>query len=121
MAGTQTALATSWLGCSNADAALELKLLLGGDETMGPVAATIGLEALYFTTDPAYGEGTPLTIAQSYFGPTLTQVDFRDGAVNQMIAQLRLVSDQEGSMAARAGTLRLHGHGVWPVVCAESE
>ena len=121
LAGTQTAFATSWLSCSNEDAALELRLLLGGDETMGPVAATIALDSLRFTTDPAYGEGTPITIAQSYFGPTLTQVDLRDGAVDQMVAQLRLVSDEEGGMFARAGTLRLHGHGAWPVICAEGE
>lgn len=121
MAGTQTAQATSWLTCSNADAPLELRLLLGGDETLGPVAATIRLNTQFFTTDVAYGAGTPLTIAQSYFGPTLTQVDFRDDAVNHMIAQLRLVSAEDGAMFVRAGTLRVYGHGAWPVVCGESE
>lgn len=119
LTGAVPAVATEWFICHSADAALELGLLMGGDETLGPAAATLTVASSFYTTDPAYGDGAAIAVAQSYFGPDLIQVDLRDGDVNEHVARVRLVSAASDTETVRAGTVEVFGSGVWPVICGQ--
>lgn len=72
-------------------------------------------------TDPAYGEGTIFTIGQGFADETGIKADFFDDIVNERVAELRLVTATEAGETVLAGTLKVLGKGVWPVVCTGEE
>lgn len=111
------AAATQWLNCANAAQGVDVGLLLGTAGGFGATGAIMRQEDHNWSTDPAYGAGTPFTIGQGFSDSSGMKVDFYDEIVNDLVAELRLVRGAEGDDVVLAGMLRIVGIGVWPVTC----
>lgn len=112
--------ATEWMYCGDGDAVVELGFLLGTVDAFMPSAITMRHDTMHWTSDPVYGEGTPITLGQGFSDAGMLQVDLFDEGLGERIAELRLNRAEEGDMVVLAGTLRLPGRGVWAVACDPS-
>lgn len=114
MAATQ---ATEWMYCGDADAVVEVGFLLGTVDAFMPSAITMRHDATQWASDPAYGEGAPISMGQGFADAHALQVDLFDDGLSERIAELRLSRAEEGTDVVLAGTLRIPGQGVWPIAC----
>ena len=60
---------------------------------------------------------TAMHISQAFQTDNYVSVDLSDADQVNILAELRVNTAVEGSADAAAGTLRIIGVGVWPVVC----
>ena len=112
------ALATEWINCVAPDGAASFDLLVGAVDVLSVVGMTISVGDEVWASDVAYGPGEPVVVGQAYATDETLLVDAVDPAVTARIAELRLFRAFEGNLdAVYGGTLRVPGHGAWPVSC----
>lgn len=111
--------ATQGLSCNAIDGHAGITLSLGTAGGLAIVGANMHADDARWVTDPAYGEGTILTIGQHFGDTSGIKADFFDDIVNDRVAELRLSRAEEGDDVVLAGTLRIVGRGVWAVSCEE--
>jgi hypothetical protein len=109
--------ATEWFVCTDPAETVELGILRGTAGGFGGFAASMAIGGDRWTTDPVYGEGAIFTIGQGFADESSIRADFFDEIVNERVAELRVVHATELGETVFAGTLRVIGRGVWPVVC----
>lgn len=112
------ALATEWINCADATGAASVDLLLGTTEVIAAAGMTITVGDKVWASDVAYGPGEPVAVGQAFETPAMILVDAVDPGVTTKIAELRLFKASEGDLSAYGGTLRVPGHGAWPVSCS---
>lgn len=115
--GAGPASATQNLVCGYTDD-VTVNLLMGSLEVAAIVRADITAAGQRWSTEEAQGQ-TQITVGQSFQTASELRVDFTDREVNRVLARLRLFQAAEGERFAQAGTLKVEGVGVWPVVCSE--
>lgn len=122
LAGLATpSLATEWLNCAAPDGGASIDLLLGAGEVIAVAGFTVTTGDKVWASDPAYGPGEPAMLGQAFEDANSIRIDVLDGDFNARIAELRLFKAEEGEAPfVYGGTLRLPGHGAWPVACADS-
>jgi hypothetical protein len=110
--------ATEWLYCSDAAGEAEIGILLGHHTVLVPVGVTLrGPGPVNWSSNPAYGEGEPISIGQAFGDDDMVLVDLLDGDVNLPVASLRVFRALEGKVFAQGGTLTIVGLGAWAVSC----
>lgn len=107
--------ATGTVACKAPGAAVSAELSIGHVPGLAVIGARLEADGRRWATDA--GSSTPIALAQAFTDGTLYWIDFADGNVEEMVAELRLARADEGRQAAMAGTLRIAGIGAWPVVC----
>ncbi len=114
---TSATQATEWIECADATGEARLGVLAGGLDfaQFSRTHLSVGVES--WSTDPSLEPGTPLTIADSFFGATELHVTLTDNDRNAVLAELRafVVSNEHGD--AKGGVLTVPGKGVWAVSC----
>jgi hypothetical protein len=109
--------ATEWMYCGDSDAGVSVGFLLGSVDAFMPSAITMNHGAQTWTSDPVYGQGTPITMGQGFGDASSLTVDLFDDGLSARIAELRLSRAEEGTDVVLAGTLRIPGQGVWAIAC----
>ena len=112
-----TAQATEWMYCGDSDGVVSVGFLLGSVDAFMPSAITMSHGDETWTSDPVYGEGTPITMGQGFADASSLKVDLFDDGLSARIAELRLSRAEEGTDLVLAGTLRIPGQGVWAISC----
>jgi len=95
-----------------------VNLLMGSLEVASVVRADITAAGQRWSTQAAEGL-TVITIGQAFQTSSELRVDFTDKDVNEIVGRLRLFQAADDTSVAQAGTLKLEGVGVWPVICSE--
>lgn len=95
-----------------------VNLLMGTLEVASVVRADITAAGKRWSTQTAEGV-TVITIGQAFQTSSELRVDFTDKDVNEIVARLRLFQAADDTSVAQAGTLKIEGEGVWPVICSE--
>lgn len=111
-------LTTEWVSCAAPDGAASFDYLAGTLDVLGIVGMTITVGEQVWATDPAYGPGDPVIVGQAFETGETVLVDAVNPDMTATIAELRLFKADEADAAARGGTLRVPGHGAWPVGCS---
>jgi hypothetical protein len=111
-------LATEWVNCSDAAGAASFSYLAGTLEVLSVVAVTASAGERVWASDVAYGPGEPIVVGQAFDTGDTILIDAMDGAVNRIVARLRLFRTTEGQDIVLAGTLQIPGEGVWAVSCS---
>jgi len=113
------ALATGGMTCTAGDAA-ELSFGFGHLPVLNVISASLSVGKTRWSTNPDIFAGTPIAVGQAFQDDHTLQIDLVDANVERVVAQLRVFIAQEAGEYVYGGTLRVPGHGAWPVVCAES-
>lgn len=111
------ALATEWVNCAAPDGAATFDYLAGTLDVLSIVGLTISTGERVWASDVAYGPGEPIAVGQAFETADMILVDAVDPNVTTTIAELRLFKAKEADAVALGGTLRIPGHGAWPVSC----
>ncbi|MBL8599640.1 MAG: hypothetical protein JNL14_18040 [Devosia sp.] len=111
------ALATEWVYCGDAADEASVGLLLGGVEFVNISAVTLRAGTAEWASAEVYGPGAPIAVAQTYMGDDQLVVDLTDDNYNDVLAQLRVYTSEEGEDYVQGGVLRVPGHGAWVVTC----
>lgn len=111
-------MATEWVNCAAPDGAASFDYLAGTLDVLGIVGMTITVGEQVWATDAAYGPGDPVAVGQAFEMADMVLVDAVDPDLTAIIAELRLFKAEDGDATARAGTLRVPGHGAWAVSCS---
>ena len=113
------ALATEWVSCASQGGEASLDYLAGAREGLTIAGLNISVGEQVWASDVAYGPGDPVTVGQAFEDADTVRIDALDGAMNAIVARLRLFKAEEGdSGPVYSGTLLVPGFGVWPVTCS---
>lgn len=104
------------LMCSGPDD-VTLSIPLGGGAGLTPLGAEIRAADRVWTTEAGVAGTTEIMPAQSAALDSRLYLDFTDPNYEGVVAELRLFWAMEEDDPVYGGTLRLPGHGVWPVSC----
>ncbi len=110
-------LATEWVNCAAPDGAATFDFLAGAADVLAIVGLNISAGERAWASSAAYGPGEPVIVGQAYEDDQVVLVDAVDEAVTEKIAELRLFRTTENDQTVLGGTLRIPGHGAWPVSC----
>ncbi len=110
-------LATEWVNCAAPDGAASFDYLAGTLDVLSVVGMTITVGEQVWATDPAYGPGDLVVVAQAFETPEMVLIDAMTPELDSFIAELRLFKATEGDAYAYGGTLRIPGYGAWAVSC----
>lgn len=113
LAGVAPAAATGTIECADPDGRASVELSIGSLPVLAVIHARIETPEGRWSS----GDGEALVVGQQFRGSSGLRVDFTDPNVETVIAELRLVSAEEGRDFAMAGTLRVAGEGAWPLNC----
>jgi hypothetical protein len=111
------ALATEWVNCVAPDGAATIDFLAGSVDVLAVVGLNISVGEQVWASSAAYGPGDPVVVGQAFEDAGTILIDAVDEAMTGKIAELRLFKASEADAIAYGGTLRIAGHGVWPVSC----
>lgn len=111
------ALSTEWVNCAAPDGAATFDFLAGALDVLSIVGMNISVGEQVWANSAAYGPGDPVVVGQAFEDGEKILIDAMDEAMNARIAELRLFKTTEGDAFAYGGTLRIAGHGAWPVSC----
>jgi hypothetical protein len=111
-----SAYATETLVCTSAEGGPQVSMLMGMNDVVSIVSASIEHGGKTWATDAA--GAMKIIVGQAFESETQLIVDFTDEAVSTKVAELRLVKASEEGMFATGGTIRLPGAGVWAVSCS---
>jgi len=111
------AFATEWVYCGDAANEASVGVLLGGTEFVNISGITLEANGRRWTSSPAYGEGEPIAISQTFIGDDQLIIDFADEEHNETLAELRVYIAEEGEDYVQGGILRVAGQGAWVVAC----
>jgi hypothetical protein len=126
---TLAALAAATLGLSAAPASASFGLFcegpdgvtanvpLGAGMGLTPLGAEIKAAGTTWTTEAGVAGTIQVVPAQSAALDTRLYLDFADPNYEGVVAQIRLFWAEEESDPVYGGTLRIAGHGVWPISC----
>jgi hypothetical protein len=113
------ALATEWLNCVDAQGAASMDLLLGAVDVAAVAGMTISTGDRVWASHVEYGPGDPVVVGQAFETGDMLWVDAMDDTMATRIAELRLFkAAAEDGIVSYGGTLRIPGHGAWPVACS---
>ncbi len=115
--GVAPASATQNLVCGYTDD-VSITLLMGSLEVASIVRADVTAAGQRWSTQEAQGQ-TQIIVGQAFQTANELRVDFTDKDVNLVMVRLRLFQAADGDKFAQAGTLKIEGTGVWPVICSE--
>lgn len=113
------ALATEWLNCADPAGEASIDLLLGAMDVAAVAGMTVSTGDKVWASHVEYGPGDPIVVGQAFETERVLFVDAMDEAMVAIVAELRLHKAGEGDgTPAYGGTLRIAGHGAWPVSCS---
>lgn len=112
------ALATEWVNCAAPDGAATFDFLTGSVDVLAVVGLNISVGDKVWASSAAYGPGDPVVVGQAFEDADTIRIDAVDEAMTAKIAELRLFKAAEGDEFVHGGTLRIAGHGAWPVSCS---
>jgi len=112
------ALATEWVNCAARDGAATFDFLAGSLDVLSIVGVNVSVGEQVWANSAAYGPGDPVMIGQAYETADMILIDLMDEAMASRIAELRLFKASEAEDVVFGGTLRIPGHGAWPVSCS---
>ncbi len=108
--------ATETMVCTSADDGPKVSMLMGMNDVVSIVSASIEHGGKTWATDAA--GALKIIVGQAFESETQLVVDFTDEALSTKVAELRLVKAGEEGMFAAGGTIRLPGTGVWAANCS---
>ena len=108
--------ATETMVCTSADHGPQVSMLMGMNDVVSVVSASIEQGGKTWATDAA--GALKIIVGQAFESETQLVVDFTDEALSTKVAELRLVKASEEGMFAAGGTIRLPGVGAWTVSCS---
>ena len=110
------AFATEWINCADSAGEASFDFLAGQTDVMSIASITISVRDKVWASDVANGPGDPVEVGQSFEGNGMILVDAVSGGA--LVAELRLFVTDSDDLPAYGGTLRIPGHGTWPVACS---
>ena len=117
LAGATPAAATGGIACSSIDDAATVEIAIGHVPGLAVVGATILVGERRWGMNLS-GEQA-LTVSQAFATEGHYWIDFADGIVNEIVAELRLHRVDEGMDIGFGGTMRMPGIGAWTLACSE--
>jgi hypothetical protein len=90
---------------------------LGAGPGLTPLGAEIKAAGNTWTTEAGVADTIQVISAQSAAVDTRLYLDFADPNYEGIVAEIRLFWAEEESDPVYGGTLRIAGHGVWPISC----
>jgi hypothetical protein len=117
LASATPAAATGGIACSSTDDVATAEIAIGHVPGLAVVGATI------LVGDRQWGMNLSgeqaLTVGQAFATGGHYWIDFADGNVSEIVAEIRLHRADESVDTAFGGTLRMPGVGAWTMVCSE--
>ncbi|HZY69172.1 MAG TPA: hypothetical protein VFE52_11315 [Devosia sp.] len=112
------AAATEWVSCASPGGEASFDYLAGSLDVLAISGLNVSVGEQVWASDVAYGPGDPIAVGQAFEDSETVRVDVLDQEMTTRVAELRLFKAQEGeSDPVLSGTLRIPGHGAWPVAC----
>lgn len=109
-------LASFGLMCTGPDE-VRVSIPLGGGPGLTPLGAEIVVGDKTWTTETGVAGTTEIMAAQSAALDSRLYLDFTDPNYEGLLAEVRLFWTNEADEPVYGGTLRLAGHGAWPIAC----
>jgi hypothetical protein len=116
LGAVQHAGATARIDCNATDNAAWISFLASSSGGLRPMEVDMSAGKRVWSTNDREGT-TPMHVSQAFQTDNHVSVDMLDADQVNTLAELRVNTAVEGSADAAAGTLRIVGVGVWPVVC----
>ncbi len=117
MAGVAPAAATGGIACASPDDVASVEITIGHVPGLAIVGARIDVGERFWAMN---GDGEQaLTVSQAFTSGGHYLIDFADGIVNDVVAELRLHRVDEGMDTGFGGTMRMPDVGAWTLVCFE--
>jgi hypothetical protein len=117
IAGVLPAGATGGISCVSPDDAASVEIIIGHVPGLAIVGARIDVGDRHWAMN-ASGEQA-LAVGQAFSSAGHYWIDFTDGNINEIVAELRLHRADEGADTGFGGTMRMSGVGAWTLVCSE--
>jgi hypothetical protein len=111
------AMATEWIYCGDAADEVQIGLLAGHFQFLDISRANLRVGEEQWSTNPDLEPGTPISIGQHYGGDNQLLVDLTDINSEEVLAELRVFTADEGDYYVQGGILRVPGRGAWVVSC----
>jgi hypothetical protein len=115
-ASAAPSLASFGLMCEGPDGVIA-SIPLGGGVGLHPLGAEIKAAGQTWTTEEGVSGTIEMAPAQSAEVGNQLYIDFADPNFEAVIAEIRLFWAMEGDEPVYGGTLRVAGHGAWPITC----
>lgn len=109
-------LASFGLMCSGPEG-VTVSIPLGAGPGLTPLGAEIRAMDKTWTTEAGVAGTIAIMTAQSAALDSRLYLDFTDPNYEGVLAELRLFRAQDEDEPVYGGTLRLAGHGAWPIAC----
>ena len=84
------ALATEWVSCVSPGGEASFDYLGGALDVLSIAGLNFSVGEQVWASDVAYGPGDPVTVGQAFEDSRTVRIDAMDGAMNAVIAELRL-------------------------------
>ncbi|MEO7223312.1 MAG: hypothetical protein ABIY37_12640 [Devosia sp.] len=110
------ALAGEGLFCSGPDG-IDISVPLGAGPGLSPLSAEIKAAGKVWTTAEGVAGTTQIIPAQSASVDNRLYLDFADPNYVGVVVEIRLFWAEEETDPVLGGTLRIAGHGAWPISC----
>ena len=114
----QPASATEWLVCGDAEGSAQVSLLLGALDVMAIVGITLSEGQSEWSSQPAYGDGTPIAVGQAFADDQMILVDLVDENISTIIASLRVFKAETPDDLVYGGVLKIGEDVAVPVACS---
>jgi hypothetical protein len=111
------AMATEWIYCGDAADEVQIGLLAGHFQFLDISRANLRVGEEQWSTNPDLEPGTPISTGQHYGGDNQLLVDLTDVNSEEVLAELRVFTADEGDYYVQGGILRVPGRGAWVVSC----
>ena len=109
--------ATGGIACSSPDDAASIEVTIGHVPGLAVVGARIDVGDRFWAMSASGDQA--LAVGQAFASGGHYWIDFTDGNINEIVAELRLVRVDEGADTGFGGTMRMPGIGAWTLICFE--